>query len=37
MAFPEGKKDWFMILTFVIALIRMIGDHFFQEDSDGKT
>lgn len=36
MSFPEGKKDWFFILTFLVKLIEMISDTFFKVGDDGK-
>ena len=35
MSFPEGKKDWFMIFSFIVTLIRAIQETFFGDDDDG--
>jgi len=36
MSFPEGRKDWFSIFSFLIVLIEAIQRAFFQDDDDGK-
>jgi len=36
MAFPEGKKDWFSIFSFIMILIEAIQRVFFQDSDDGK-
>jgi len=36
MSFPEGRKDWFMIITFVISVLRTIGDLFFGDNPGGE-
>jgi len=36
MAFPEGKNDWFKILSFLIRLIEVIGETLFGKNPNGK-
>ncbi|MBA7647132.1 hypothetical protein ES703_54902 [subsurface metagenome] len=36
MSFPEGKKDWFAIFSFIMMLIEAIQRTFFGDDDDGK-
>lgn len=35
MGFPEGKKDWLLIMSFLIGLIRMLGELFLGSNPDG--
>jgi len=35
MSFPEGRKDWFLIMTFLVRLIGIIGEHFFGDNPGG--
>lgn len=36
MSFPEGRKDWFSIFSFIIVLIEAIQRAFFQDSDDGQ-
>jgi len=36
MSFPEGKKDWFLILRFIVSLIEKLGEVFFGANPNGK-
>ncbi len=36
MSFPEGKKDWFSILRFLVRLIEVLGETFFGANPNGK-
>jgi len=36
VSFPEGKKDWFSIFSFIMILIEAIQRTFFGDQGDGK-
>ena len=36
MSFPEGRKDWFSIFSFIMILIEAIQRTFFKDETDGK-